>query len=33
MMNNLIDDLLDLAKLENNAFQLAYSDFNLIEMI
>jgi signal transduction histidine kinase len=32
-MNNLIDDLLDLAKLENNAFQLNIDEFNLIELI
>lgn len=33
MMNTLIDDLLDLAKLENNAFQLNFSEFNLIETV
>ena len=33
MMNTLIDDLLDLAKLENSAFQLNMSEFNLIETV
>lgn len=33
MMNNLINDLLDLGKLENNAFQLNKEWFNLIDII
>lgn len=33
MMSNLINDLLDLAKLENSAFQLNYEQFNLIDVI
>lgn len=33
MMNNLINDLLDLAKLDNNAFQLSEEKFNLIEVV
>ena len=33
MTTNLINDLLDLGKLENNAFQLSISKFNLINAI
>ena len=33
MMSNLINDLLDLAKLENNSFTFSYSYFNLSETI
>ena len=33
MMINLINDLLDLGKLEDNAFKLNYEEFNLIEVI
>ena len=33
MMNNLISDLLDLAKLENSAFCLNVESFNLISVI
>ena len=30
MMNNLVSDLLDLGKLQNNAFQLSLGEFNLV---
>lgn len=33
MLTNLINDLLDLGKLQNNAFQLNFEKFNLIEVI
>ncbi len=33
MMENLINDLLDLAKLENNSFQLTSEYFNLADII
>jgi signal transduction histidine kinase len=33
MMTNLINDLLDLGKLENNAFQLNIEEFNLYQVI
>lgn len=33
MTTNLINDLLDLAKLENNAFTLNIETFNLIEVV
>ena len=33
MLENSINDLLDLAKLENNAFTFANNYFNLMEMI
>ena len=33
MMNNLINDLLDLGKLQNNAFQLNIEQFNLLKVI
>ena len=33
MVTNLINDLLDHAKLENNAFQLNYEYFNLVDAI
>ncbi len=33
MVENLINDLLDLAKLENNSFQLTYEYFNLCSII
>jgi len=33
MMENLINDLLDLAKLENNSFSLSLDYFNLSETI
>lgn len=33
MMKNLINDLLDLAKLENNSFQLNFCKLNLIEVV
>ena len=33
MLENLINDLLDLAKMENNKFSLNYNYFDLIETI
>lgn len=33
LMNNLVSDLLDLAKLQNNAFQLNLGEFNLIQAV
>lgn len=33
MMTNLINDLLDLGKLENNAFELNIENFSLINAV
>jgi hypothetical protein len=33
MLNNLINDLLDLAKLESNTFQFNYEYFNILETV
>ena len=33
MMSNLVNDLLDLGKLQNNAFQLNVEQFNLVSII
>ena len=33
MITNLVNDLLDLGKLENNAFQLAVNEFNLVQVV
>ena len=33
MMSNLVNDLLDLGKLENSAFQLDIGQFNLVKVV
>ena len=33
MITNLVNDLLDLAKMENNAFQLTISEVSLIQIV